>query len=117
MSADEPKIIETVRVLSPKPGDVVVFHVRDGLNAQEFGEFSQRVAEQLGAHCPGVVFTVAQRVDDITVVRPEPPRHLVDCFDPECPGCFTKEAGRMNSNLDTCGKCGRWYPLCTCGKG
>lgn len=69
MSEEVRGIVERMTLLEPKPGDVVVFHVRDGLNAQEFDEFSQHL-KPLSQHCPGVLFTVAERVDDITVVRP-----------------------------------------------
>lgn len=57
-----------VRLLRPEPGDSVVFHV-EHLTVQEFDEFSQAL-QPLRDHHPGVLFLVAERVDEITVTRP-----------------------------------------------
>lgn len=67
---DTERLIEHVRLLQAQPGDVVVFHVRDGLTCLEFDEFNQSL-QPLRDHCPGVGFMVAERIDDIIVVRPE----------------------------------------------
>ncbi len=64
------ELIKAVRLLQPRAGDIVVFHLAEPLTEQEFDEFNRRLTP-LREHAPGVLFMVAEQLDDITVVRPE----------------------------------------------
>lgn len=69
MEASAPPSPETVvRLLRPAPGDTVVWHLE--ATAWEADQFMQQL-QPLCDKYPGVLFMVAERVDQITVVRPE----------------------------------------------
>lgn len=59
-----------VRLLAPKPGDVVVFHFDELLSQQEVDEFAERM-KPATKHLEGVKFIAVDRVADITIVRAE----------------------------------------------
>lgn len=68
--------VKAVRLLSPKPGDIVVFHL-DGATQQECDEFAKSM-KPVTEHIKDVKFIAVERVDDITIVRPEPKTHPVE---------------------------------------
>lgn len=60
--------IESVHLLQPAPGDMVVFRVRR-MTGQEFDEFTAHL-QPLHECYPEVLFTVCEGVEGISVMRP-----------------------------------------------
>jgi hypothetical protein len=63
--------LKAVRLLRVQPGDIVVFHFDELISEQEMEHFRLSVGEHLRERHPDVQFLAADRVSDITVVRPE----------------------------------------------
>lgn len=65
---------ERVRLLSPKPGDVVVFQLAGPIDMQQLNYFYEDLKPFIERH-PGVQFMAGERIEDVLVVRPQaPPR-------------------------------------------
>lgn len=62
---------KAVRLLRVQSGDIVVFHFDELISDQEMENFRRQVGEHLHERHPDVQFLAADRVSDITVVRPE----------------------------------------------
>lgn len=68
--ARERPVEVAARLLRPKPGDVIVFHVAEPLTQQEMWDYEQTLNRVLDGF-EGVRAIVAECVTDITVVRDE----------------------------------------------
>lgn len=74
--------VEAVRLLRVRDGDIVVFHLDDRPTLAELNDFMESL-QPLTAEHPGVKFIAAERVADITVVRPEPLADAVEQARPD----------------------------------
>ena len=61
-------IIERVKVMSLKPGDLVVFQLVDGTSMAQAAEFAQGI-EGLQKQRPDISFAVCTKVDGVSVLR------------------------------------------------
>lgn len=62
---------KAVRLLRVQAGDIVVFHFDELISESEQAHFQRHVGEELRERHPDVQFLAADRVSDITVVRPQ----------------------------------------------
>ena len=63
---------ERVRLLSPKPGDIVVFQLAGPVDSEQLGYFYEDLRPVIERH-PGVQFMAGERIEDVIVVRPPAP--------------------------------------------